>query len=66
MALVVLKYPTRCSECGTVLKAGDMAKFYHRSIYGIGCHTRQDTQSTDDLILLERPPRNVTDKPTNS
>lgn len=57
MALITLKYPTKCAECGAVLQAGEQAKFYATGIYGIACHSRQATQSTDDLVLGDRPPR---------
>lgn len=66
MAIITLKYPTKCAECGAVLQAGEQAKFYSKAIYGLACHSRQTT-STDDMILLDRPPRkekHVAHKPT--
>lgn len=65
MAIITLRYPAKCAECGAVLQSGAKAKYYATGIYGLDCHSKKAV-STDDMILADKPPqpekkpRNVT------
>jgi hypothetical protein len=43
---ITLKYEAECKDCGALLAAGTLARYYGRGrIYGIGCH--EDTRKTN-------------------
>ena len=61
MAVITLRYGTRCAECGAWLEPGTKAKYYtvngSPTIFGVDCHRNTAGAGTEDMILLERPPR---------
>jgi len=47
---ITLKFAGKCRDCGTILTAGEKARWYGRGVvYGIGCHAKLDEADNDGL-----------------
>ena len=42
---IVLKFESKCADCGSTLPVGTKAKWYFRSrkVYGVGCHKKSES-----------------------